>query len=147
MAHQLAFLACLVALAACAGLTLAEEPANLQYFCVASPNANVRMNGLACKDTMTVRASDFVFNGLHIPGLNTLEISMVGLRVTPVSVTQILGLNTLGISMVRIDYPPWGINSLHTHPRGTEILTVIEGTLVVGFVTSNPEKPTHYQGA
>ncbi|CAI0550694.1 unnamed protein product [Linum tenue] len=31
--------------------------------------------------------------------------------------------------MVRIDYAPWGINSLHTHPR----------TLEVGFIMSNPE--------
>jgi quercetin dioxygenase-like cupin family protein len=30
-------------------------------------------------------------------------------------------------------------NSHHTHPRGTEILVVIKGTLLVGFVTSNPE--------
>ncbi|CAI0550696.1 unnamed protein product [Linum tenue] len=41
--------------------------------------------------------------------------------------------------MVRIDYAPWGINSLHTHPRATEILTVIKGTLEVGFIMSNPE--------
>ncbi|CAI0422998.1 unnamed protein product, partial [Linum tenue] len=27
---------------------------------------------------------------------------------------------------------------LHTHPRAIEILTVIEGSLEVGFVTSNP---------
>ncbi|KAL0383767.1 UNVERIFIED_CONTAM: putative germin-like protein 2-2 [Sesamum calycinum] len=41
--------------------------------------------------------------------------------------------------MVRIDYAPWGINPPHTHPRATEILTVLEGSLEVGFVTSNPE--------
>ncbi|KAF2918426.1 hypothetical protein DAI22_08g057300 [Oryza sativa Japonica Group] len=29
-------------------------------------------------------------------------------------------------------------NPPHTHPRATEILTVLEGTLYVGFVTSNP---------
>ena len=52
---------------------------------------------------------------------------------------QILGLNTLGISIVRIDYAPYGQNPPHTHPRATEILVVLEGTLYVGFVTSNPE--------
>ncbi|KAL5797883.1 hypothetical protein ACOSQ2_002703 [Xanthoceras sorbifolium] len=41
--------------------------------------------------------------------------------------------------MVRLDYAPWGINSPHTHPRASEILTVVEGSLEVGFVTSNPE--------
>ncbi|KAL0383765.1 UNVERIFIED_CONTAM: putative germin-like protein 2-2 [Sesamum calycinum] len=61
------------------------------------------------------------------------------LKVTPVSVAQLPGLNTLGISMVRIDYAPWGINPPHTHPRATEILTVLEGSLQVGFVTSNPD--------
>ena len=41
--------------------------------------------------------------------------------------------------MVRIDYEPYGQNPPHTHPRATEILTVLEGTLYVGFVTSNPK--------
>ncbi|CAN6244366.1 unnamed protein product [Urochloa humidicola] len=40
--------------------------------------------------------------------------------------------------MVRIDYAPNGQNPPHTHPRATEILTVLEGSLYVGFVTSNP---------
>ncbi|KAI3993161.1 hypothetical protein MKX01_009904, partial [Papaver californicum] len=31
------------------------------------------------------------------------------------------------------------MNPPHTHPRATEILTVLEGTLEVGFVTSNPD--------
>ena len=48
-------------------------------------------------------------------------------------------LNTLGISLARLDFASYGINPLHTHPRATEILIVVEGTLYVGFVTSNPE--------
>ncbi|KAK3430525.1 hypothetical protein EUGRSUZ_D01604 [Eucalyptus grandis] len=48
-------------------------------------------------------------------------------------------LNTLGISMARIDIAPWGINPPHTHPRASEILLVLEGTLEVGFITSNPD--------
>ncbi|KAK4850817.1 hypothetical protein QYF36_010026 [Acer negundo] len=49
------------------------------------------------------------------------------------------GLNTLGVSLTRIDYAPYGQNPPHTHPRASEILFVQEGTLYVGFVTSNPE--------
>ncbi|RWR88632.1 putative germin-like protein 2-1 [Cinnamomum micranthum f. kanehirae] len=41
--------------------------------------------------------------------------------------------------MVRIDYAAWGLIPPHLHPRATEILTVLEGSLYVGFVTSNPE--------
>ncbi|KAI3724815.1 hypothetical protein L1987_64582 [Smallanthus sonchifolius] len=63
----------------------------------------------------------------------------LGFGVKPVTVTQLSGLNTLGISMARIDYAPWGINPPHTHPRASEILTVLEGSLEVGFVTSNLE--------
>ncbi|KAF8390952.1 hypothetical protein HHK36_023252 [Tetracentron sinense] len=53
--------------------------------------------------------------------------------------SQIAGLNTLGISVVRIDYAPNGVIPPHTHPQATEILSVLEGTLSVGFVTSVPD--------
>ena len=55
------------------------------------------------------------------------------------NVDKILGLNTLGISLARIDFAPYGLNPPHTHPRVTEILVVLEGTLYVGFVTSNTD--------
>ncbi|CAK9136594.1 unnamed protein product [Ilex paraguariensis] len=54
--------------------------------------------------------------------------------VTPVTVAQIGGLNTLGISMARLDFAPFGLNPPHTHPRGAEILTVMEGALYVGLI-------------
>lgn len=94
------------------------------------------MNGVACKSPKDVVANDFFFSGLHIAA-NTSN--PFGSRPTPVFVTQLPGLNTLGISMARIDYAPWGINPPHTHPRASEILTLLEGSLEVGFVTSNPD--------
>ncbi|EEF39206.1 putative germin-like protein 2-3 [Ricinus communis] len=108
----------------------------LQDFCVADPSKSVLVNALACKDPKQVQASDFSFSGLHITGNTT---NPVGSKVTPVTAVQLPGLNTLGISMARVDFAPWGINPPHTHPRATEILTVVEGSLEVGFVTSNPE--------
>ncbi|XP_073158757.1 putative germin-like protein 2-1 isoform X2 [Henckelia pumila] len=117
-------------------LAFAFEPSPLQDFCVADPSSSgAKVNGLACKSPALVQASDFSFSGLHLAG-NTSNPN--GSKVTPVNVAQVPGLNTLGISLVRIDYAPWGINPPHTHPRATEILTVIEGSLQVGFVTSNP---------
>ncbi|KAL8108493.1 putative germin-like protein 2-1 [Apium graveolens] len=124
----------LLALSFC--IAMAADHSPLQDFCVAQSNSQVLLNGLACKNPSMVQASDFSFSGLHISG-NTSNA--VGSRVTPVATTQIPGLNTLGISLVRIDYAPWGINPPHTHPRATEILTVMEGSLEVGFVTSNPD--------
>nr|XP_027088840.1 putative germin-like protein 2-1 [Coffea arabica] len=117
-------------------VALASDPSPLQDFCVSIPNSPVIVNGFACKDPKLVQANDFFFSGLHLAG----NISnAVGSRATPVSVAQIPGLNTLGISLARLDYASWGLNPPHTHPRATEILTVLEGTLLVGFVTSNPE--------
>lgn len=94
------------------------------------------MNGVVCKDPNLVQAGDFLFRGLHVMGNTTNE---VGSNVTAVNVAQLPGLNTLGISMARIDFAPQGINPPHTHPRATEVLVVISGSLEVGFVTSNTD--------
>jgi oxalate decarboxylase/phosphoglucose isomerase-like protein (cupin superfamily) len=45
-------------------------------------------------------------------------------------------LTGLGISSALLEYLPGGINTLHTHPRGTELLYVLKGTLHVGLVDS-----------
>uniref|UniRef100_A0A453JBI4 Germin-like protein n=1 Tax=Aegilops tauschii subsp. strangulata TaxID=200361 RepID=A0A453JBI4_AEGTS len=98
----------------------------------------VRVNGFVCKNPMEVNADDF-FKAANLdkPRLP----NKVGSNVTLINVMQIAGLNTLGISIARIDYAPLGQNPPHTHPRATEILTVLEGTLYVGFVTSNQPAP------
>ena len=92
------------------------------------------MNGKFCKDPKQVNSNDFVFTKFRYPG-NTSN--PLGSKVTQAFVDQFPGLNTLGISMARIDFAPGGLNPPHTHPRGTEVLVVVEGTLLVGFVTSN----------
>ncbi|EYU39944.1 hypothetical protein ABFS82_10G172100 [Erythranthe guttata] len=134
MANQIILLISVIALSF-ALVAFAFEPSPLQDFCVADSLSSARVNGQACKNPASVGASDFSFSGLHLPG-NTSNPN--GSKVTPVTVSQLPGLNTLGISMVRIDYAPWGTNPPHTHPRATEILTVVEGSIQVGFVTSNP---------
>ncbi|KAK8634023.1 hypothetical protein V6N13_014852 [Hibiscus sabdariffa] len=122
------FLACFLVTTFACFLASAFDPSPLQDF--------LFVNGKFCKDPKLAVADDFFFSGLNKPG-NTNN--QVGSNVTTVNVDQIPGLNTLGISLVRIDYEPYGENPPHTHPRGTEILVVVQGTLYVGFVTSNPE--------
>ena len=98
----------------------------------------VFVNGKFCKNPNLTTANDFSFSGLNIPR-NTNN--QVGSNVTLLNVDQIPGVNTLGISLARIDYAPnGGLNPPHIHPRATEILVVVEGTLYVGFVTSNPNR-------
>ncbi|CAN1161225.1 Putative germin-like protein 2-1 [Linum perenne] len=135
MDNQVLLLSLLMAFTLC-HVTFASDPSSVQDFCVADFNNQVKLNGFACKDPARVQADDFSFSGMHIYG-NTGNFHES--LVTPMTVTQIPGLNTLGISMARIDYGPWGVVPPHYHPRATEIITVIEGTLEVGFVTSNPD--------
>nr|XP_027117526.1 germin-like protein subfamily 1 member 7 [Coffea arabica] len=115
----------------------ASDPSPLQDFCVAVPDANnaVFVNGKICKDPKLVEPEDFFFQGLNKPGSTAKPL---GSNVTQVNVNQIPGLNTLGVSLARLDFAPYALNPPHIHPRATEVLFVLEGTLVVGFVTSNP---------
>jgi quercetin dioxygenase-like cupin family protein len=80
-----------------------------------------------------VTANDFFSNVLATPG-NTGNA--VGSAVTSANVERLPGLNTLGVSVSRIDYAPWGVNPPHVHPRATEVIFVLQGSLDVGFVTT-----------
>ncbi|KAJ8770303.1 hypothetical protein K2173_013257 [Erythroxylum novogranatense] len=131
------FVAVAILLTLASSLINAYDPSPLQDYCVAIKESDVFLNGKFCKDPKLVKAEDFFFSGLNVPR-NTEN--NVGLNVTLLNVDQIPGLNTLGISLARIDYAPnGGLNPPHTHPRGTEILLVMEGELFVGFVSSNPD--------
>uniref|UniRef100_A0ACD6AP91 Uncharacterized protein n=1 Tax=Avena sativa TaxID=4498 RepID=A0ACD6AP91_AVESA len=116
--------------------SLAGDPDMLQDFCVAdykSLKGPLRLNGYPCKKPENVTANDFFSNVLAAPG-NTNN--PVGSAVTAANVEKVPGLNTLGVSMSRVDYAPWGVNPPHTHPRATEIIFVLEGSLEVGFLTT-----------
>ena len=93
----------------------------------------VKVNGFTCKDASKVNASDFFSDILAKPGATN---NSYGVLVTGANVQKIPGLNTLGVSMSRVDYAPGGMNPPHTHPRATEIVFVLEGTLDVGFITT-----------
>ncbi|XP_062083238.1 germin-like protein subfamily 1 member 17 [Humulus lupulus] len=130
------YLLVVATLAVAASIVSAYDPSPLQDFCVAidDPKKALFVNGKFCKNPKLVKPEDFFFSGLNMAGDTT---NPVGSNVTIVNVDAFPGLNTLGISLVRIDYAPYGQNPPHTHPRASEILVVVEGTLYVGFVTSN----------
>ncbi|ESQ47129.1 hypothetical protein EUTSA_v10027913mg [Eutrema salsugineum] len=132
----ISFLSIISLLALTLSLVIASDPSPLQDFCIGvnTPANGVFVNGKFCKDPKLATADDFFFSGLH----NARAVNnAVGSNVTAVNVNNLPGLNTLGISLVRIDYGVNGQNPPHTHPRATEILVVQQGTLFVGFVSSN----------
>ncbi|VVA91828.1 unnamed protein product [Arabis nemorensis] len=104
-----------------------------QDFCVgdlkASPST---INGFPCKSS--VSSNDFVFSGLKGP-LNTSNPN--GATVASGNVLTFPGLNTLGVSMNNVEFAPGGVGQPHTHPRATEAGVVIEGSVFVGFLTTN----------
>ncbi|ONI08515.1 hypothetical protein PRUPE_5G183100 [Prunus persica] len=110
------------------------DPDPLQDFCVADLNASTSVNGFPCKPVSKTTSDDFFFDGLSKEG-NTSN--PFGANLTAGNVLAFPGLNTLGISMNRVDFAPGGINPPHSHPRASESGVVIEGKLLVGFVTTN----------
>jgi quercetin dioxygenase-like cupin family protein len=99
-------------------------------------HAALRLNGFPCKRAENVTARDFSSGLLAKPGSTSSNAAAVGSAVTAANVENLPGLNTLGVSMARIDFAPRGVNPPHTHPRATEIIFVLRGSLRVGFVTT-----------
>ncbi|KAM3760589.1 hypothetical protein ACB098_01G205300 [Castanea mollissima] len=132
------YLVTVALLALASTLAFAYDPSPLQDFCVAINNTDsaVFVNGKFCKDPLLATPEDFFFSGLDIPG-NTEN--QLGTAVTNVDVDNLPGLNTLAVAVSRVDYAPYGVNPPHTHPRATELILVEEGTLLAGFVTSDPD--------
>lgn len=118
------------------GTSLAYGPIPNHDFCVADFTTPVRMDGWACKDPSNVTIDDFVFSGLHIPG-NTSS-SPSGSAVTLASVYEIPGVYTQNILLGRVDYAPNGFEPPQIHPKASKIITVLQGTLLAGFVTPFP---------
>jgi quercetin dioxygenase-like cupin family protein len=130
---RIVFLALLLQASLLPMFAFAADADPIQDFCVADATSKITVNGLVCKSAADVKVSDFVFHGLNKPG-NTNNPTANA--VTPVFAAQLPGLNTLGISLARLDFAQGGINVPHTHPRATEVLTVLQGELYVGFVST-----------
>lgn len=57
--------------------------------------------------------------------------------MTPAFDAQFAGLNGLGISVACLDLAAGGVIPLHTHPGASELLVVIEGRILAGFISSD----------
>ncbi|XP_034897851.1 germin-like protein subfamily 1 member 16 [Populus alba] len=133
------FLGALALLALASSFATAYDPSPLQDICVAinDTDSAVLVNGKFCKNPSLYTPDDFSFSGFDVPGNTSNQL---GVHVNIVTADLMPGLNTLGVSMARIDFAPnGGLNPPHYHPRASEVLLVLKGTLYAGFVTSNPD--------
>ncbi|KQK12614.2 hypothetical protein BRADI_1g04907v3 [Brachypodium distachyon] len=117
------------------------DPEPVQDFCVAAAHKTGAADdqptfpGFPCKPSSTVVSDDFFFGGLSAPAKPASD-SPFGSAVTSGNVEAFPGLNTLGLSINRVDLAPGGVNPLHTHPRAAELVHVVSGEMLVGFVST-----------
>ncbi|OIT31933.1 PREDICTED: nectarin-1-like [Nicotiana attenuata] len=111
----------------------ASDPDPLQDVCVADYNSSVTVNGYACKSNYTYAPEDFASMAIAEPG----EPNIFGTKVGVANVNNMPGLNTLGMSWARVDFERDGLNPPHSHPRATEIIFVLKGQLIAGFITTD----------
>ncbi|XVE97901.1 hypothetical protein REPUB_Repub03eG0058800 [Reevesia pubescens] len=110
---------------------------NALDFCVADLKAPQGPAGYSCKKPEVVTTDDFVFSGLGVAG-NTSNL--IKAAVTAAFDAQFPGVNGLGISMARLDLAVSGVVPMHTHPGASEVLVVIEGSILAGFISSSANK-------
>lgn len=101
-----------------------------------------------CRDTPvktkkpeTVTVNDFVYSELGVAG-NTSNLFRVG--DTLAFADQVSGLNGLGILMAHVVLAPGGVAPLHIHRGATVVFLLQQGTLVVGFISSDQNTNTVY---
>ncbi|XP_059432538.1 auxin-binding protein ABP19a-like [Corylus avellana] len=107
--------------------------AAVQDFCVGDLTAPESPAGYSCKKPAMVTVADFVYSGLGVAG-NTSNI--IKAAVTPAFAAQFPGVNGLGISLARLDLAAGGVVPFHTHPGGSEVLLVVQGSITAGFVST-----------
>lgn len=118
------------------GGELGDNPLLLQClrdFCVADFKSSIIVNGFPCKPVSQVTSDDFFFDGFSKP----VKPNQFGIAGIAGNVLAFPALNTLGISMNRVEFSPQGLNPPHSHPRAAEVGVVIQGELLVGFLTTS----------
>ncbi|GLJ47596.1 hypothetical protein SUGI_1005140 [Cryptomeria japonica] len=104
------------------GFTHASDPDILSDF-VLPPGQN----------PANVDGNFFTFTGLRQVGSNNLT-GQSNVKVTKASMAEFPALTGLSVSMAVLQFPAGGVNPPHTHPRASELLYLLTGSLEVGVV-------------
>ena len=102
-------------------------------YCVGDSNLPRGPEGYACKNPSKLTSDDFVFRNFRG------EKQTGGIyknNITLAFAEQFPAINGLGISMARLDFGVGGVIPLHSH-RTSEIIVVIRGTIVAGFIDAS----------
>ncbi|CAO2842008.1 unnamed protein product [Amaranthus hypochondriacus] len=102
---------------------------NVVDYCVSNLKLSKTPAGYPCVNPDKLTSEDFVFTGFRNSGNFTL-FKFAGIVANDESFPA---LNGLGLAMGRLDLAVGGVVPIHTH-RVSEIITVIEGTIIAGFI-------------
>ncbi|KAL1802145.1 hypothetical protein ACET3Z_030792 [Daucus carota] len=120
--HQ--FLLLVLATCAIVEIALAGDPDILTDFIVPS---NLTSGG----GNTTIDGNFFTFTGFRV---------LVGGQVPPTfkvfkaGMLEFPALNGQSVSYAALQFPPGTTNPPHTHPRASELIFILDGTLEVGFI-------------
>jgi quercetin dioxygenase-like cupin family protein len=117
--------------------TLSISLAVYQDFCIADLAAGATPAGYPCKPAEAVTAEDFHYGGLGNP---STAFKAFKITLGSAVVNTFPGLNGLGISAARMVMAPGGGTPLHSHPGGTELIFVVQGSVVSGFISATLNK-------
>ncbi|KNA03324.1 hypothetical protein SOVF_210270 [Spinacia oleracea] len=102
-------------------------------YCVGDPKLPTSPIGYSCKDPAQVITDDFVYTGFR-GEITTANIFKA--NVTFAFANTFPALNGLGIAMTKAEIGVGGVIPAHTH-RTTEIIVVLKGSIIAGFVDTN----------
>lgn len=119
-------------LVACASASDADP---INDYCVADLNSTLLINGLPCKSPAATVPSDFQFEGFRASAATN---NPLGIGIIPgFASVNYPALNTQGLALAKFNYAKNGLVPPHTHPRATEVITVLSGSVYVGFVDTS----------
>ncbi|KAK4283979.1 hypothetical protein QN277_000874 [Acacia crassicarpa] len=103
--------------------TLAGDPDIISDFTVPQQTNNTSING-----------SFFTYTGLRGLLTHRPQTPQTSFKATKVTMLEFPALNGQSISYALFQFPSGSINPPHTHPRASELLFLLHGSLQVGFV-------------
>ncbi|KAL6593099.1 hypothetical protein ACP70R_049185 [Stipagrostis hirtigluma subsp. patula] len=80
-----------------------------------------------------ITGAHFTFHGFR-DALSKAPTAPHNFTVIKASMAEFPALKEQSVSYALLSFPPGSVNPMHTHPRASELLLVVDGALSVGFV-------------
>nr|AGI92934.1 nectarin 1b [Nicotiana attenuata] len=106
-------------------------------FHLKGPEAAVLEKEKIYEDSKLVNANDYFASSALNPNQFKPLANYDGIYASVVDARTIPAINTIGITIIRSIYEPLALVPLHSHPQFSELMTVLEGSLYVGFLVPN----------